>query len=362
MLRKGMIFIILVSIVSMSFFGIRFMENKETIDMKEELAAEQFIKKHLYEENGLIKTDLKGQSNVYLAETTGLWMEYLVKKDDYLEFKKQAKVLKLFKEDSQLISWKIDRNRKAPANALIDDLRIIQALEEASDRWGIPKYRKMARQMGKDIVRYNMENDYFIDHADIKTKHKADFITLSYLNPKAIHFFLEEELIDESQYLLNREVLVNAPVSKNGFFPITYYPSRNEYEFEREVNLINQYYIGYYRALWGGDVSSLIRFTKESLEKYGGVLYGRFSSETKEPAVEYEGASVYALAILMCLQAGEDDLARQLFYKMKELQVLDASTEYYGGYINLDSLETHTFDNLLPLIAEREAIDEGVFY
>lgn len=41
---------------------------------------------------------------------------------------------------------------------------------------------------------------------------------------------------------------------------------------------------------------------------------------------------------------------------MKE--ILDPTKTYYGGYMSGN--ETHSFDNLLPLLAERKLFDENI--
>ncbi|MFD2043762.1 glycosyl hydrolase family 8 [Ornithinibacillus salinisoli] len=355
-LIPGLLFIII-------FIGVKnleFKSNENTV--KETLLAESFVKNHLYEKNGLIKTDLLNQSDIYLSESIGLWMEYLVEKNDRYEFHKQYNVLKdYFMKDSTLIPWRIEGEKLAPANALLDDLRIAKALSKAGEIWHTAIYTKTAKKIGEAIVQYNMQSNGFINHADIKSKQKGDILTLSYIDPDALHFMYEEKILTANQYDLNLDTLLEAPLSKSGFFPETYYHLENSYTYNSEVNLIDQYYIGYHRALGGGDVSALVQFTKDALTEYDGVLYGRFSDETKDPVVDYEGASVYALAILMCLEVEENALAIQLNDRMKDLQVADESEEYGGGYISLNNLDTHAFDNLLPLLAERRGIDEGVF-
>lgn len=334
----------------------------EPIHPKEAISGETFVFEHLYEKNGLLKTDLTGQSDIYLSESIGLWMEYLVEKNDQEAFGEQYDVLtKHFMKESRLIPWLIKKDYLAPANALIDDLRILKALHQAGEKWNNKIYLKTAKEIGEALVQYNMHNQTFINHVDLTSHVKGEFLTLSYLVPEALDEMRNENILSENQYEENRSILLNAPISEAGFFPQNYYPDEQRYEYDSEVNLIDQYYIGYHRAIWDGDVSSLVAFTKEALDQYDGRLFGRFSSETKQPIVRYEGASVYALAILMCLEIEEKELARELYNRMKEYQIRDASSEYDGGYIDLPSLKTHAFDNLLPLIAERKGIDEGIF-
>lgn len=329
---------------------------------KEELVPENFVKNHLYEANGLLKTDLLKQKNVYLSESIGLWMIYLVEKHDQQEFDKQLEVLKThFMKDSTLIPWRIVGDEQASTNALIDDLRIMDALFKAGERWDSANYTDLAKKMANEVNQYNTLNEVFINHVDIPNKYKGNYLTLSYLIPTTLEYMLENEIITNSQYEKNKKILINAPLSDTGFFPKTYYVLEDRYEYDEDVNLIDQYYVGYHRALWGGDVSSLIKFTEEALLEYDGKLYGRFSNKTKLPTVDYEGTSVYALAILMCIEVEEYDLAVKLYDRMNDFLITDEKNQYYGGYIDLPTLDTHTFDNLLPLIAERRGKDEGIF-
>lgn len=329
---------------------------------KQQLDAEIFINNHLYERNGLIKTDLLKQSNIYLSESIGLWLQYLLKKNDQKEFHTQFNVLKkYFMKNSVLLPWRIVNKENAEANAVIDDLRVIYALYEAGEKWNEEMYTNLAQQMSEEILQYNVQNGVFVNHVDIENKYAGDFLTMSYIVPFALDYMHANSLLTEELYILNKNVLINAPLSPSGFFPKTYYLSQNRYEYDSEINLIDQYYVGYHKSLWGGDVTSLIQFTDEMLIKHDGVLYGRFSNKTREPVVEFEAPAVYALAILMCLEVNENELASKLYKRMKEFQVHDESNEYFGGYIDIPSLDTHAFDNLLPLIAERRGKDEGVF-
>lgn len=331
---------------------------------KEGLLAEQFVEEHLLQEDGLMRTNLTTETDVYLSESISLWMQYLVKKNDEHAFAKQVDVLETYfltNSEKILIPWRLVGSEAAPANALIDDFRVIAALVEATDEWNQPTYEDLAKAIGEDIVTFNQLEGIFVNHVDLQNGFQGDFLTLSYLDPLAIDYLYEENLLSEKSYTLNQGILLNAPVADSGFFPFTYYPQDETYEFEEEVNLIDQYYVGYYRALWGGDVSDLIAFTEHALATYDGILYGRFSSETLKPIVDYEGASVYALAVLMSIEAGEDELAKTLYTSMKRLQIQDSESPYDGGYMDEPTMDTHAFDNLLPLLAERRGLDAGIF-
>lgn len=63
----------------------------------------------------------------------------------------------------------------------------------------------------------------------------------------------------------------------------------------------------------------------------GGKLYGRYSLDTKKPAVQYESPSVYALAILFFINQNEDKtVIKALYDRMNDFEILDSSETYYG--------------------------------
>ncbi|WP_060207602.1 glycosyl hydrolase family 8 [Sporosarcina koreensis] len=338
------------------------MKKQEGAFAKSQLSAEQFILEHFMKKDGRIQTDLLGQSDVYLSETVGLWMEYLLAKDDVKQFDQQVHVLEEhFLTKDYLVTWEVRGMASAPANASIDDLRIMNALFEAGRKWNKTAYTKLALKMGEGLGNYQINGGLMVDYIDLKSKYQGTTITLSYIIPSAFDFLKENNFIPQRIYDDTVSLLVEIPYTSLGFFPKAYDIKTKHFSYDEEVNLIDQYYIGYHRAQWGGDVMPLLDFTKEAFSKGNGKLYGRYDSKTGTPLVDYEAPAVYALAILMCLEIGEADMARALLAQMQTLQQMDETEEYYGGYIDVPTLDTHTFDNLLALLAERKGIDEEVF-
>ncbi|GKV66527.1 MULTISPECIES: glycosyl hydrolase family 8 [unclassified Sporosarcina] len=356
---KKNILIAVMILVSLAICGAWvLMESKESRKPKEALAAEQFIQKYLMKEDGRMQTDLLDQKDTYLSETVGLWMDYLLEKNDYAQFHDTVDMLRnyFFTED-YLIYWELRGQKEATANAFIDDLRIMTALYRAGEQWNHRAYTQLAEKMETSFLRYQVRNGWFIDHIDLNSKHQGDTITLSYIIPDGFERMQE---LPEEWHNQTKQLLVDAPVSPHGFYPKSYQTLTGTFSFDKEINLIDQFYVGYHRAQWGGDVTPLLDFAKSAFAK-DGKLYGRYGLDNGEPSVEFEAAAVYALAILMCLELEENDFARQLFLSMKDMQQLDKGLPYYGGYTDVYSMDTHTFDNLLALIAERIGINEAIF-
>ena len=362
-LRTKWILTVMILLLMGVFYLMNLVKNKDLVYAKDGLPAEQYLLKYMTKWDGRIQTDLLNQKDVYLSETVGLWLDYLLLKDDEKQFAKQVGVLKKhFLTEDHLVTWEIQNKKKAPANASIDDLRIMNALFEASAKWNEPRYSELALKMARSLGDYQINDEFMVDYIDLVSKYQGTVITLSYIIPSAFNQLHEHNSISQQAYTNMQKLLVDMPHTSIGFYPKSYDIRTKNYLFDEEVNMIDQFYIGYHRAQWEGDVKPLITFTKQALANGSGKLYGRYDLKTGKAVVDYEGAAVYALAILMCLEVEEKELAKELIRQMQAMQQLDEQKAYYGGYIDIVSLDTHTFDNLLALIAERKMLDEEALY
>lgn len=336
-------------------------EENETV-VKEILPAETFIQRNLLKEDGRMGTNLTDRQDEYLSETVGLWMDYLIEKNDFAQFDEQVKVMETyFLTKNHLVIWELKGTKKAPANAFIDDLRIVNALYRAGEQWNHRDYINLADKMSESLARYQTREYLMVDYINLENKDQGSDVTLSYIIPEGFDRMKEYGHLPVETYEATQTLLVEAPYTATSLFPKTYHIDTGEYSYDEEVNMIDQFYVGYHRAQWDADINKLLQFTKEAYSEGNGKLFGRYNPTTKEPVVSYESVAVYALAILMCLEVEENDFAKELYSQMKTLQYTNEESLYDGGYMDIDSKDTHTFDNLLALIAERKGIDEAVF-
>ncbi|MGE7919671.1 glycosyl hydrolase family 8 [Viridibacillus sp. NPDC093762] len=324
--------------------------------------TEAFIQKYLIQKDGRIRTNLTDRTDNYLSESVGLWMQYLVERDSYNQFQNQVEVLRsFFLTNDNLIAWELNGEEKAATNAAIDDLRIVDALFNAGEQWGNPAYTKLAQQLGERFVSVQIKNKLMVDYVDLKSKKQSNEVTISYIIPSGFDHLQSAGLISSDVYEANRNLLLKAPLSKNGFYPKYYDVEKANYYYDEEINLIDQLYVGYHSSQWKGNTDKVMQFLKKDFATNGGKLFGRYDAETFRPTVNYEAPSVYALAILFSLERGDKKFAQQLYNRMRILQQSNKKQEYYGGYIDVETQETHAFDNLLPLIAERKGLNGAVF-
>lgn len=77
----------------------------------------------------------------YLAESIGLYMEYLVEVNDSKTFQEQVSHLeKNFITEDNFIKW--EATDATTTNAIVDDFRITEALYQASEKFSFPSYKK----------------------------------------------------------------------------------------------------------------------------------------------------------------------------------------------------------------------------
>lgn len=320
---------------------------------KNPLPTEQFIRNHLLQPDGLISTNLTDRKGEYLSESIGLWMEYLLISDQKQSFDFQLSVLrKHFYSKDNLLIWRIDKGQMANANALIDDLRVINVLYRAEKKWGDVQYKEYANKMSKTLLKYQLQQQYFVDFINLDDKQGTHYLTLSYIMPNALRQMKKEGLLSEGVYSQNIDVLRNAPTSKEGLYPKSFNTESSQYVFDQRVNLIDQLYIGYHLASIGEDVNSLVEFIEDRMNNNNGKLFGQYSGRTGTPIVRYESPSVYALAIMFLNETDHQNLIPELYKRMIALRQNSEEKPYFGGYIDVDTLETHAFDNLLPLIVD----------
>lgn len=151
-------------------------------------------------------------------------------------------------------------------------------------------------QLGKALEKYNTNDGYFTDYYDAASNAASKTVTLSYVDPGALQMLREKGIIDENMENRNLDVLNLAPL-KNGFLPKSFNTETKEYKYDSEVNVIDQLYAAV--NLKRGDDKAAV-LSKWIIEEWKsrGQLYGRYIADTKEPAVQYESPSVYALAVL----------------------------------------------------------------
>lgn len=322
-----------------------------------------FIQTWMLNDNGTVATyiqdgdiedsdEVKGRES--LSETLGLWMDFAVEENNEELFQKGYEQLEnYFLERNGFVNWKIQENgdRLETTNALVDDIRLVEVLYKGFEKWEKPEYQKTARSIAAFTTSNNVNQNVLTDFYETNDEYASDVITLSYIDMQALTRMNEEELLEQQIYENMERILEEAPL-RNGFFPKSYNVEEQEYEYDEIVNIVDQSLVALYRAQSGGQTTAFLEFIRKEMDDHG-MVFGQYDIETKQENVDYESPAIYGILIMYCLAANEEELAVDIFERLKVHQNSRDSDQYAGGYSVYDD-DTHIFDNLLPLLAEQQ--------
>ncbi|KIL43129.1 hypothetical protein KR50_35320 [Jeotgalibacillus campisalis] len=264
----------------------------------------QVVKEQYTNQEGLIHAYPLQQDSEYLSESIGLYMEYLVLVKDEERFSEQYEILmnnyQIQQGDLIFIQWVLKMNTKA--NALIDDVRIISALHDASTLFEEPKYAESANQLTLAITSNQKSNGYTVDFYDWSLNMPAKRITLSYLTNE---FFQSTTDTDNMKDLLKN--LDDTTV----FFPEYFDVTKRKYRESEEVHMIDQLLIAINRENIGYP-SEIFKTWCLNEWKHEGKIYGRYDRQTKTASVTYESLAVYYYLNTYFQKINEPDLAKEV--------------------------------------------------
>ncbi|MFD2705604.1 glycosyl hydrolase [Salibacterium lacus] len=353
-------FLVLVLVLAAAAGLYRLYDNTRSLS---EEAAERFLTRWLTNENGTLATyiqeggeededEVRGREA--LAETLGLWMEYVYEKDDDERFDRAySQFRRLFLAEDGFVYWKLEEDGTADvtSNALIDDIRIAGVLMKAAERWDNDYYEETAREILTFVENHNIYDGVLTDFYERRDKYAEDTITLSYIDAALLQDLAEADMLSAGPVAATGALLMDAPLS-GPFYPKAYNVERGEYEYDEEVNILDQALAALHQAEAGTVSEPFLAFVETELEERG-LMHGMYDLDTAEPVVSYESPAIYALLVMYAIEIGETELAETLYERMEAFQVTRRTSPYYGGYSIHDD-NTHIFDNLLPMLARQQ--------
>lgn len=300
--------------------------------------------------------EVKGRET--LSETLGLWMEYVLLKGSQKLFEDAYQQLnQYFLLRDGFVHWKLNEAGRSmeSTNALVDDLRIIRTLVQASDIWNEPKYKRVAGRISKYVTKYNQFKNVLTDYYDRHYQYATTTITLSYIDPIALQIMRQSKCIQHGMYQDTMNILNAAPLD-GSFYPKSYDVETKQYNYEEQVNLIDQSLVALYRAQSNMTTHTFLDYIKQEIEEKG-VIYGKYDRQSRKPVVDYQSPAIYGWLILYCLEMDEEECAEIFYRKMKEFRL--THSQYKGGYCVYQG-DTHIFDNIVPMLAEQKLYHSGI--
>lgn len=335
-----------------------FTYNNNKVSEREEILFD-FIDKKLTNNDDGIKTyytnvnseqDINKENSVS-SQSEGMMLLYYLERNDKKSFDRTLKYIeKNMFLSSNLVSSKVKEGEKDKISRSVDNLRIVNALLLASQRWGGLKYRQVAINIEKAIDKNLLYDGALVDSSDGQSKDYM--ITLSYIDLQTmkrlsyIDFNWKKIYTQSLRLLDNGYISAEVPLYKN-----KYNMKTEEYDTE-DIDMVSSLRCILNKAEVSKDVSESINWITEKFKK-DGAIYSKYNFNTGNKVSDEESVSIYALLVQIAKKTGNDDLYNMSLKKLKKLQVMDKNSNMYGGYEDLKTLDAYSIDNLNALLAYR---------
>lgn len=304
-----------------------------------------FLQQNLLDSSGGIYANLDtgyannpdaGVNHQMLSEYTGIAMEYAVLAGRKTFFSTEHTFANRSLRNTlwNLYHWRIlEDGTRAPSNATIDDLRIIDGYLQADATWGRPTYRKIARTMGNSLKRKALRNGVLTNAVswDADGYYKDTIAWVSYFDLPAMKRLAVYDTAWNT--IIDTHVsLIRSASYGNGLYHEQYdIPSKQFIEHDT-LNSIHQLFIANHLAEAGytTEAQQTLDFYEQ---KYS--VTGRIADQytpTGESDSPYEDIAVYALASELSGFLGDTTFRDEMLQKIRQLQVKDPTSASYGSF------------------------------
>ena len=284
-----------------------------------------------------------------LSESQGLMLWYALIREDRTLFDQTLAFVQTDMLKSGLAAWYVGEGKAGAVNASLDDLRIIQALRGAAEKWGEAPYAPLAEEMGRALLnRCVNAQGGLVDWAELDGQGQAHTISLCYLDLACLRALAQEDAVF-APVLANAEtVLAGGRISDT--FPLYYagYDYETAAYSQNDLNTAEALY-----TLWNLSRADALpqdawSWLRERIE--AGSLSARYHVDgTAVKGFEYHSTAVWGLAALIAREMGDGAAFETVLRRMDRMYVLDARSIRCGAYAQKGAA-IHAFDQLIPLL------------
>ncbi|WP_414732166.1 hypothetical protein [Acetobacterium carbinolicum] len=252
-----------------------------------------------------------------------------------------------------LTSWVVSANEGAShTNALIDDLRIYQALSDANGKWG--GYDQFLKVYETKLLSYGLSGNDYIDFYDADTSEKSNRLTLCYADFLAMES-LKSVSAEFNEPYENAMKIVNEGYISNDF-PLYYswYSYDQRKYAEDDLNMAEEMVTLLYLAEIDRLPDQTLSWLKKKMANGG--IKARYTIKGKVVAgYNYDSTAVYALVAMLADEIGDIELRGNALKRMELMRINDTSLSYNGGFGIEDGSGITSFDQVMPVLAYQYA-------
>ena len=285
-----------------------------------------------------------------LSESQGLMLWYALIREDQALFDQTLAFTRTDMLKNGLIAWYVGEEKAGAVNASLDDLRIIQALRGAAEKWGEAPYASLAAEMEKALLaRCVNTQGGLVDWAELDGEGQAHTISLCYLDLVCLRALAQEDaalapVLENAEQVLHGGRIADA-------FPLYYagYDYETAAYSQTDLNTAEALY-----TLWNLSRADALPedawlWLRQRIE--AGTISARYHVDgTAVKGFEYHSTAVWGLAALIAREMGDEAAFEKALRRMDRMYVLDAQDVRFGAYAQKGAA-AHAFDQLIPLLA-----------
>lgn len=320
-------------------------------------AVLSFLRSRMTGEDGGVYTGTRNSTSSpsgrdVLSESQGMLMSYAVQKNDPDLFAEAWGYVNQNMLEDGLVRWMVSADGEgADSDALLDDLRIWEALQSAAEQWNSEEYQQAADQIRDGVESRLIGGDGgLVDYCTLKKNKPADRLSLRYIDVTTLRAMESAGSTDAFSAAVEdaEQILLNGRISDD--FPLYYaaydygsssYSTENLNTSEALMTLLHLAEAGEL----GQDSLAWLRQQVKA-----GTLAARYQVDgSVVTGNDYYSSAVYALAALIGEQAGDPELTEEAVRRMERVRDDDADDAYYGSF-GTGERNRYSFDQLLPLL------------
>ncbi|WP_099222253.1 glycoside transferase [Listeria costaricensis] len=337
-MKKGLLLFLLILFLSAgALFWFLNAAKEPTADHPEEttpLATDvsAHVEKYYLTDDKLIIDYAQATDPHYLAESIGLYMQYLLKVDDSRRFDQMYHSLLdhfvVTTREGTFLKWEAQKDTST--NAWIDDTRIAAALVTASSQFDYSPYQELAEKINQTDHSFLLVQNRPIDFYDFQAKVPADTLHLSY------YAVPEMKLLGYSAKNFAPLKQANA----DPFFKEVYQNGAYLESDPKEVNMIDQMLIALaYVELNGKPEPHFDSFLQTELDQQG-KIFGRYNRTSHKPESQMESTAVYAFLVQYFQKTKNTNHAKIAQGLLQKMDTSDPLTTHFFDYINKELVLT----------------------
>lgn len=316
--------------------------------------TERFVRAYLLDDTGrtaahcFIGEDQSiTASEDVLSETLGMMMEYALMRGDRALFDLCFDYVDREMTVNGLSAWRIQNGRRADTNATLDDLRILDALWQAGERWGETYTLQFETRAGA-LYQYAVSDDGLVDYSTLKGTRQAETLALCYVDVSALTKLSQYSENWAAVYDRALAILEGGRISDA--FPL-YYP-RYDYTLGTYTGTslqMNEAALTLLQLAKAGRLPErTVEFLVETLQN--GPVYARYDCQGGVlQGYDYDSAATYALLARVGLEIGSEELTRLALWRMENKRNYQQGSAFDGAYGAEPGVQLYAFDLLCAM-------------